>query len=73
MYHRQMGSYDGPDPRRILLLAATYGQYVGAISSPARTFSDCSRRKPMTTRVQSQKQALAGVMRVSPEGFAAAW
>ncbi|TCD67740.1 hypothetical protein EIP91_011982 [Steccherinum ochraceum] len=27
--------------------------------------------KPMTTRVQSKKQALAGVMRVSPEGFAA--
>ena len=29
--------------------------------------------KPMTTRVQSKKQALAGVMRVSPEGIAAAW
>ncbi|KAH8077106.1 hypothetical protein BXZ70DRAFT_708274 [Cristinia sonorae] len=29
--------------------------------------------KPMTTRVQSKKQALAGVMRVSPEGFAASW
>ncbi|PCH43136.1 glycoside hydrolase family 115 protein [Wolfiporia cocos MD-104 SS10] len=28
---------------------------------------------PMITRVQSQKQALAGAMRIAPEGTAAAW
>lgn len=70
---RQMGSYDGPNSRWILLLAAAHGQHVGAVSPTARFFPHSSPRKPMTTRVQSQKQALAGVMRVSPEGFAAAW
>lgn len=30
---REMGSYDGPDSRHVLLLAATHGQHVGSMSS----------------------------------------
>ena len=31
------------------------------------------QRMPMITRVQSKKEALAGVMRIAPEGTLGAW
>ena len=60
----------------VLLLATAYDQYV-CIAVPLLVAEVwlCFdiQRMPMITRVQSKKEALAGVMRIAPEGTAGAW
>ena len=71
---RQVGPYDGPNSRYVLLLAAANDEHVRVtsilISLPTEVMLG---RMPPVTRVQSKKQALAGVMRIVPEGTLGAW
>ena len=72
---RQMGPHDGPDPRHVLLLAAAHDKLVcrrPQLKKRLLRFLRASRMPPVT-RVQPKKQALAGVMRIVPEGTPGAW
>jgi hypothetical protein len=64
-----------PSRRGLFLLATANGKYVSLLPHPFICSIQLilTQRMPFISRFQKRKQALAGVMRITPEGTLGTW